>query len=213
MAGACAVRGAATSRIGPALFGCLCCAFCCACLCRFLRSPAGAFIHLERFVSFEHALSGHAASADLLCSLVLLPSLCPGAVFSALLLTAGTVKFLCRFVLGTAFTRLEASFPQLRKNCCGFTHLTQLPPQGYRKPRKGSLVPVTPARVHSATPARVRSSQHWCTTPCCRPPQGFTDMRSTATCDAMRSDVMPHTSNITTNCGGATHSATTCVEM
>jgi hypothetical protein len=114
-------------------------------------------------------------SADLLCSLVLLPSLCPGAAFCALLLTADTVKFLCRFVLGTAFTRLEASFPQLRKNCCGFTHLTQLPPQGYtpqppqgfarpsyprkgtlRNPRKGSLVPTLVHNTLLQTPTRVR---------------------------------------------------------
>ena len=147
MAGVGAVRGAVTSRFGPALFGGLA----------------------------RHALPGLAASADLLCSLVLLPSLCPGAAFCALLLTAGTVKFLCRFVLGTAFTRLEASFPQLRKSCCGFTHLTQLPPQGYtpqppqgfarpsyprkgtlRNPRKGSLVPTLVHNTLLQTPTRVR---------------------------------------------------------
>ena len=134
----------------PVLFGCICCAVVvhahgapCAdilmllCICRDLR----------------------------VCLVLESPSLCPGAAFCALLLTTGTGKFLCRFVLGTARS----------KSCCGFTHLTQLPPQGYtpqppqgfarpsyprkgtlRNPRKGSLVPTlvhntllqTPTRVH-----------------------------------------------------------------
>jgi hypothetical protein len=54
-----AVRGAVTSRIGPALFGCLCCTCCCACPCRFLRHPAGDFIHwrgLSDLKRFEFVL-------------------------------------------------------------------------------------------------------------------------------------------------------------
>ena len=60
MAGVGAVRGAVTSRIGPALFGCLCCACSCACPCRFLRHPAGDFIHwrgLSDLKRFEFVLA------------------------------------------------------------------------------------------------------------------------------------------------------------
>jgi hypothetical protein len=58
------------------------------------------------------------------------------------------------------FNHLNNTAPQLRKSCCGLTHLTQLPPQGHTqqppqgfvrlskprkgslcKPRKGSLIP------------------------------------------------------------------------
>jgi len=49
MRGVGAVRGAVTTRIGPALFGCLYCACCCACSRPSLRCPSSAFIHLERF--------------------------------------------------------------------------------------------------------------------------------------------------------------------
>ena len=174
MAGVGAVRGAVTSRFGPALFGCLA----------------------------RHALPGLAASADLLCSLVLLPSLCPGAAFCALLLTAGTGKFLCRFVLGTVralleFTRLETSFPQLRNSCCGFTQLTQLPPQGYTpQPPQGFARPSYPRKGTLRNPRK-----------------GSLTFALPRHAMRMRSDAMRHRSSSATNCGGATRSATTCDEM
>jgi hypothetical protein len=105
------VRDVVPTRIGPPLFGCLCCACCCACSRRSLRCPAGAFIHLERFevcliwrdlsLCSLRAVFPH-ASGDLMGSLLLLPSLCPGVAFCALLLTTGTGKSLRRFVLDTS---------------------------------------------------------------------------------------------------------------
>ena len=98
------------------------------------------------------------------CLVLESPSLCPGAAICALLLTAGTGKFLCRFILGTAgqgalldFTRLKALFPQLRKSCRGFTHLTQLAPQGYTpQPPQGFACRSYPRKGTLRNPARVR---------------------------------------------------------
>jgi hypothetical protein len=120
-------------------------------------------------------------------------------------LTAGTGKFLCRFVQVCPWHRQSATR----------VHTTRffIPTTPQQLLRFHSIDSVAPARVHSATPARVRSSQLPRKGTLRNPRKGSLTCALPRHAMRMRSDAMRHRSSSATNCGGEARSATTCDEM